>query len=403
MPLLGTYTFTEKADKVVVAIPLKGCAPNKVDIFVTSTTLKVNYSPYLLDLVLHSSVDAVKHKATVKEGVLHVTLLKAAPGATWGELVSNITDKKELAAAREAAMAGHTQLQDTLKEARHDRRIDDERHALRKQMALEETERSLLEGLKAEEKTDAEERVYKEFADMERKNALAAASKDAPAVQASKPKKEKEKEKEKDRRDNKPASVLGGSQGLDNDNSLFAHLHETPKTTTFAPPGPSAAVTGAGNSAVNDIFRASDLMDMNAIDDFLAKEGIDEVDDEGEGEGKYSMNDIDEEEEEEEEEEPVRRSPALTAKLAREAQLQQQQQVDDNDIDIKYVPPPRSTGYNEKTRVEVSYTPRVFPTPMRESKGKVEYICVRVRVRVRVRMRVAVVSSKDKLKHASQN
>ena len=394
MPLLGTYTFTEKADKVVVAIPLKGCAPNKVDIFVTSTTLKVNYSPYLLDLVLHSGVDAVKHKATVKEGVLHVTLLKAAPGATWGELVSNITDKKELAAAREAAMAGHTQLQDTLKEARHDRRIDDERHALRKQMALEETERSLLEGLKAEEKTDAEERVYKEFADMERKNALAAASKDAPAVQASKPK------KAKDRRDNKPASVLGGSQGLDNDNSLFAHLHETPKTTTFAPPGPSAAVAREGNSAVKDIFRASDLMDMNAIDDFLAKEGIDEEDDEreGEGEGKYSMNDIDEEEEEEEEEEePIRRSPALTAKLAREAQQQQQQQqeMDDNDIDIKYVPPPRSTGYNEKTRVEVSYTPRVFPTPMRESKGVCVCVCVRVRA--------AAVSSKDKLKHASQN
>ena len=42
---------------------------------------------------------------------------------------------------------------------------------------------------------------------------------------------------------------------------------------------------------------------------------------------------------------------------------------DANDADIKYVPPPRSAGYNSDTRIEINYTPRIFPTPMRESKA----------------------------------
>ena len=45
MPVTGEYSYTEKTDRLIVSIPLKGSAPSKVDIFVTSSTLKVNYSP----------------------------------------------------------------------------------------------------------------------------------------------------------------------------------------------------------------------------------------------------------------------------------------------------------------------------------------------------------------------
>ena len=76
MPITGEYNWSEKRDRVLVSVPLKGTSPSKVDIYVTSNTLKVNYSPYLLDLVLKGRVDSVKHKATVKEGVLIITLLK---------------------------------------------------------------------------------------------------------------------------------------------------------------------------------------------------------------------------------------------------------------------------------------------------------------------------------------
>ena len=76
MPITGEYSWSEKKDRVLVSVPLKGTSPSKVDIYVTRNTLKVNYSPYLLDLVLKRGVNSVKHKATVKEGVLVITLFK---------------------------------------------------------------------------------------------------------------------------------------------------------------------------------------------------------------------------------------------------------------------------------------------------------------------------------------
>ena len=144
MPVTGQYSFSEKADKVVVQVPLKGCSPAKVDIFVTTTTLKINYAPNLIDIVLSGTVDAVRHKAKVKEGVLHVTLLKTdAEGRLlsastntaflkanlWGSLAStSITDKHELTKAKAAALEGNTQLQEKMALERRDRRIDDEKY-----------------------------------------------------------------------------------------------------------------------------------------------------------------------------------------------------------------------------------------------------------------------------------
>ena len=104
MPIIvqsSDYSWSEKKDRVVVRIPLKGSSPSGVDIFVTATTLKVNFNPYLLDIVLKAQVDSVKHKATVKEGVLVITLLKLVQEA-WDVLVRDINDKKTLKRSRAA-------------------------------------------------------------------------------------------------------------------------------------------------------------------------------------------------------------------------------------------------------------------------------------------------------------
>ena len=344
MPLEGSYNFTEKSDKLVLQVPLKGCAPSKVDIFVTSTTLKINFSPYLIDLVLRGAVDPVKHKAAVKDGVLQVTLLKANPGTTWGSLIADIADKKDLLAARQAALDDHAQLQDTLKQGRHDRRIDDERHALRKQMALDESARSLLENLKQEEKSEAEERIYKEFAEIERKNALIANS----------------KEEALDRTAQKVKSAIGTGS------STVTNAANKAKPILQNADMPAAALTIQQSDQENSIFRASDIIEVSDVDSYLARDDIDEElaeEDEYSKKKSYSKNlqDIDDEDEEQ----PVRG----TTRISKAAPpIGNAVHADDNDVDIKYVPPPRSAGYNENTRVQISYTPRIFPTPMRESK-----------------------------------
>ena len=162
-------SWSEKKDRVEIRVPLKGCSPSSVDIFVTATTLKVNFSPYLLDLLLKSEVDSVKHKATVKSGVLVITLLKVV-AETWGGLTLDVSDKSALNEIKKSAIEKQNEKEGLLQSERKDRRIDDEKHALRKQMKLDEGERSLLENLKQEEKDAAEEAMYKTFADMEKKS-----------------------------------------------------------------------------------------------------------------------------------------------------------------------------------------------------------------------------------------
>ena len=85
MPLTGDYSWTERNESVTVKIPLKGVSPAKVDIFVTSKLLKVNYAPYLVEVLLHGAINEKKHKAMVKDGVLNMILLKVEPGK-WGQL-----------------------------------------------------------------------------------------------------------------------------------------------------------------------------------------------------------------------------------------------------------------------------------------------------------------------------
>jgi hypothetical protein len=224
MPLTPSYTWKDLHEKVVVRIPTKGVDPKKIDIdgnyspsiqpsadlslisyavcllfcrfVVTSRTLKVNMAPYLLDLVLNQEINPIKHKASVKaatpadtptaasassnsatEKVLVIELFKQSPEIAWSALVYDPAtaqqdgDAESLKAAVKAVKAeavGKQQtLETTLTESRKDKRIENERFALRKQMTLDDAERSHLQNLKAEEKSQAEAEVYATFARME--------------------------------------------------------------------------------------------------------------------------------------------------------------------------------------------------------------------------------------------
>ena len=151
MPLVGLYSWSEKSDLIKVIVPLKGASPNKVDIFVTSTTLKVNFSPYLVDIVLRHPVDPIRHKATIKDGNLKETLYKTEQSlGLWGTFEIDTDDKDAIKKIREESAVAQDTLEKELGETRKDRRTDDERFSLRKQMGLDEAERSRLDNLKLE-------------------------------------------------------------------------------------------------------------------------------------------------------------------------------------------------------------------------------------------------------------
>mmetsp|Transcript_29250 Transcript_29250/g.85062 ORF Transcript_29250/g.85062 Transcript_29250/m.85062 type:complete len:516 (+) Transcript_29250:1902-3449(+) len=163
----SSYAWRETDSNVELTVPLKGCSPKSLDILLCRNHIKLSCSPFLLDLPLKHDidVDSVESKAVLNNGTLHITLAKLSEGVIWGELLFEGT-KEEINQRREAAFAERTARIQRQHEKRMEQRIEDERMALKMQMALEEDERQLIEVKKTTEKKEAEEALYKTLADL---------------------------------------------------------------------------------------------------------------------------------------------------------------------------------------------------------------------------------------------
>ena len=128
-------------------------------------SLKVNYAPYLVNILLKNAIDPVKHKASISNGTLNITLIKQNPGI-WGKLELESDGTIQDVAIRKESIAAQEKFEAVMDEKRKSRKVDDERYSLRKQMALNEAERNKLDNLKQEEKHSAESAVYETFAQM---------------------------------------------------------------------------------------------------------------------------------------------------------------------------------------------------------------------------------------------
>ena len=250
----------------------------------TTSTLKVNFSPFLIDVVLSGTVDSLRHKAKVRNGVLKITLFKASDNQViWGSL--EVANKEERDVLRQSSSLKQREIEEKLLEQRKDRKVADERHSVRKQMALEEAERNRLEGKKDEEKCIAEEEVYATFSKLQ------------------------------------PSSVT--SDGMINKNDIPVNK----KCNPMADPITKCIQNVDEKSKTDDLL--ANAHDISTVDSVHVQ---------------ACYNDYD----------PV--SIPLT-----------------EDSELKYIPPPRSSNWDSDSRdvssstVNINFTPRVFPTPMRES------------------------------------
>lgn len=226
--------------------------------------MKINFLPYLLDIVLHSEVNSVQHRASAKDGQLTITLFKLTP-AIWGRCEAD-GDKETLSAVKAVALKNRAELDEQLAVQRTEQRLADEKTSLRKQMALAEDERGRLEAVQQEEKEGAEREVYETFARMQ---------------------------------------------------AAEHQQQQVTKTVKPAVPLPAAALAVPSKA------------DVHPADDLFGDDDIEE-----EAPAPLTPVPVEREEEEEQEEE------------------------------IRYIPPPRSVD----STVQIKFTPRVFPTPLRESK-----------------------------------
>jgi dyslexia susceptibility 1 candidate gene 1 protein len=312
MPITGKYTWSEKKDTIKVIIPLKGVSISSVDIFVTLSTLKVNYSPYIIDIITKNEIDPIKHKATVKDGNLNVTLYKVIPGL-WGEVIREETDKVTAKEIRSQSVLAQEALEEELIDKRKDRKVDDERYSLRKQMSLDEGSRNKLDNLKLEEKTTAEEEMYATFAQMK------ANQEKEDALKLEKENKKKGVVSKTQLSSSSSSSIKSKSVDKIIDNKTKDETNNDPKN----------------------------IFDIDAIiaEDYIDEEEFNINDDEVDDNSKSKIAQVDAEEWDD-------------------------CNVDDEDDDERYIPPPRTQGISQdsEAKVDIYYTPRFFPTPLRESK-----------------------------------
>mmetsp|Transcript_16576 Transcript_16576/g.33040 ORF Transcript_16576/g.33040 Transcript_16576/m.33040 type:complete len:621 (-) Transcript_16576:51-1913(-) len=315
-PLTGDFTWTETATVLKIAVPLHNVAAKQVDCVTTSDYIKISYGNWLIHLDLFGTVDdAVKSsKATVKQGVLTLKVAKAAKGL-WGRL--EVEGKGEagfdqgfLKERRAKSLQVREARMNEMAEKAKSKKLEEEKLALRKQMALEQKERQDIEDLKEEEKRNAEEEVYKTFAEMEKKKAASA------PIPLPKPPKAKNTVKLPS-----PNNKKKKYEDDDEDDDVEEVKAKVGKVGS----------TGGDIWADSEVPEGGYDLDRDALED-------DDIDEEGGPE--------DGDECEEEEYEPTA--------------------YEDDDLDSA-VPAPRS-----QVKSTFKYTPRLFKTPMRESTVKQE-------------------------------
>lgn len=267
-------------------------------LLVSGNNLKVNYSPYLIDIVLFGAVDSLKHKATVKDGILSITLVKKEP-SLWNQLEVEL-DKDAFQLTKAEALKSHYQLEEQLATKQKDRKIEEERHAVRQQMALDTAERERMEAIQAEEKAAAEKDVYETLARLQ--------------------------------------------QGEIKKQTKHVSFTSSPGSADIAKPSYESDVLERAVEFDKKIYEIDDV------------EGFDE-------------EDIDDEN--------LSSSPRqIQQNDRREERRSIEEEVDE---DVKYIPPPRQVFQSSdedqqvlNPKVTINFTPRLFPTPMRESKAAEE-------------------------------
>mmetsp|Transcript_1201 Transcript_1201/g.1726 ORF Transcript_1201/g.1726 Transcript_1201/m.1726 type:complete len:613 (-) Transcript_1201:415-2253(-) len=161
MPVTGVYTWTQTDCTVELSIPLKGASLKTVDVYLADTFLKVNYHPFLLEIDLHRRVNNSRSTALSKNGHLVIVLMKMHK-EQW-ESIEFVGDEDAVKKRRSDAIAKHTAEMKELHEKAKEKKVEEGRMVLRRQMDLEQAERHHIDMAKEKEKRDAEAELYAAF------------------------------------------------------------------------------------------------------------------------------------------------------------------------------------------------------------------------------------------------
>ncbi|KAE9028632.1 hypothetical protein PR003_g5713 [Phytophthora rubi] len=320
MPLAPRYTWEEDASSLALELHLPGTALRNIDIYVSDLVVKVNAAPYVLLLDLQDAVDEASAvvKSISASNLLRISL-KKKESRVWGQLQCQAS-KAALRERREASMERKRASETALSEKRKERRHQDEKATLRAQMAVDDSNRQLLTDLKAEEKEREERSLYESFRDLQLQ------------------KQEQEK---------KTASNQEESNTSPKQKTPSLSTQKTKKKVSFA----TLPCDSSPELRDNQEDEVIELTEDGTFDiSSAAKPGADVVQQTSAATSDGSQD----------------AEPSDWVEVSRDEAIQVEEDVDTPAKTVE-LPPPR-----ESIKSEIRFTPRVFPTPSRESKAAEE-------------------------------
>ncbi|KAG3027976.1 hypothetical protein PC121_g4522 [Phytophthora cactorum] len=330
MPLVPRYTWEEDASSLALGVHLPGTALRNIDIYVSDLVVKVNAAPYVLLLDLQDAVDDASAvvKSIPVSNLLRLSL-KKQENRVWKQLEYQ-GSKAVLRERRDASMERKRASETALSEKRKEKRHQEEKETLRAQMAVDDTNRQILTDLKAEEKESEERRLYESFRDLQ--------------VQ-----KQKKTQRTKDRdgasSSNQEDTQATGIKSPQKDEDSLPTSDKSKKKVSFAAPHESDGIFDSKDNQEEEIIELTEDGSFDIPGAAKPKTQVDEqiaaATDNQRADPCSSFRDEAIEEDYEDD----------TPEQQEETEL----------------PPPRQC-----VQSEIRFTPRVFPTPSRESKAAEE-------------------------------
>mmetsp|Transcript_15850 Transcript_15850/g.34203 ORF Transcript_15850/g.34203 Transcript_15850/m.34203 type:complete len:478 (-) Transcript_15850:519-1952(-) len=344
MVLTGKYTWDQTGDSVTIRVPLKGSSPNTVDIYVSSVYVKVNFKPYLTHIDLYEAVNDKTGISNVTDGVLEIKLAKLKIGEWPSILCDDWKDRSKMRTRRTNSMADKQKRLAEEEQNMKDRAIKEEKLTTRKQMEVDERERSRLEGLKAEEKRDAEEKVYEVL------RGLAGTTDSTGSDDGYGDLSDVLKRTAVHTGDNNTVEGVLKKEGMDTSD-------EPKRRVSFSDQPVQIVETSVSTADVGETFVLEKSSTIDVSKPAVTSQAIAEPSDNRDA--IFSDNDC-------ENLQPTSSNSAKPTLKGVKKPLIEEAKVAGDDLE-KVLPPPRSGA-----RVILEFTPRIFPTPMRESKREEE-------------------------------
>ncbi|CEG48580.1 FOG: TPR repeat [Plasmopara halstedii] len=325
MPLVPRYTWEEDSNSLALELHLPGIAPRNIDIYVSDLVIKVNATPYVLLLDLQDAVDdaSVVVQSIPTSNQLRISL-KKVESRMWKNLQFQ-GSKSVLRERRDASMERRRASEMAFSEKRKEKRHQVERETLRAQMAVDDTNRQILSDLKAEEKDREERSLYESFRELQSQT-------------------QQQKEREIQRTEDQSVVTESSMADKIDEDSKTSSNHLQSKVSFVLPPKDS------DNKVKEEIIELTDdgCFDISSStkqfksfhESIVATTAKDSNNAESRNSNENSRNE------------------AIEV-IASDITSEQQDKLN--------LPPPRQCITSE-----IRFTPRVFPTPTRESKAAEE-------------------------------